>query len=364
MADSEILEQFLNPSPLLRSTLDMLEPEIMFIDTNYRIIFLNRAKRERYPEIEFDTICYEVFEAYGERCPHCVAHHAMQTGSIQKNPDYTSIALDGEIRHINISVGPVIDENGETIGAVETVYDVEELYQTDLQLAKLNKEYESVIYALSHDLRSPLVSIEGFLRKLEKKHVNPEDPNAAHCIDRIRVNVRMMNDFVKVLLDTSRITRGELDLQTVDLNELIGDVLAQFEERAEKQGAQLTTAGDFPTVDCDRVRILQAFSNLVGNALAHCEDKEDLKIEIGCNKDGVFWVRDNGPGILEEMQKKVFEPFSQGAAKDSHFGMGMNIVYKIIQKHGGDTWIDSKPGGGTCVFFTFKPKRKERPYRS
>jgi len=110
--------------------------------------------------------------------------------------------------------------------------------------------------------------------------------------------------------------------------------------------------------------VMQVYSNLVGNALVHCRNTPDLVIELGA-KDHVYWVKDNGPGIPPEFQEKIFDPFTQaGSARGfgangtgvQGFGMGMNIVFRIIQKHSGEIWIDSHPGKGTAIFFTFKPE--------
>jgi len=166
-----------------------------------------------------------------------------------------------------------------------------------------------------------------------------------------------MNDFVNVLLDTSRISRRQPELISVDMQDLVDKVVDQFAQRAEEQGATLLTVGDFPTIQCDRIRAFQVFSNLVSNALLHCSETENLVIEMGY-KNKVFWVRDNGPGIEQEFQDKVFEPFIQGASHSSgnHFGMGLNIVYKIIITHGGHIWVKSKPGEGTRFMFTLSPQ--------
>ncbi len=350
----------MDPPHLLKLALDLLDLEIMFVDRNFRILFMNRAKRDVYPQIPMGAgvTCYETMEHYGERCPHCVAYRAMESGEVQCDNHYTSVGLEGDIRHIRISALPVFDESRTVIGAIEAVYDITDLVDANRQLETLNKEYESVIYALSHDLRSPLVSIEGFVRKLEKNHLNMEDEKARHCVERIRSNVHMMNDFVMVLLDTSRISTGKLQMEPVDTDEVVNEVLSQFQEQVAVRKGLLTRQGTFPTIKSDRIRLMQVFNNLVGNALAHSGTQEGLEIEIGC--DGkVFWVRDNGPGMSEGFTKKAFEPFSQATnTQGDHFGMGMNIVYKIIQKHSGRTWIDSTPGVGTCIYFSLDPRHK------
>jgi signal transduction histidine kinase len=252
-------------------------------------------------------------------------------------------------------IAPLKLANSEVDGYIEVVDNVEALYQSHLQLEYLNREYESVIYALSHDLRSPLISIEGFLRKLQKNDQAAKDPALfEHCVTRIHANVETMNNLVNVLLDTSRIITGKLDLQEVDMEKFIKHIIEDSHIKAGENNAQITMQGKFGIEKCDKIRIQQVFLNLISNALKHCNDTENLKIEIG--SDGImYWVKDNGPGMAPEILEKLFEPFTQTTKTDPNsFGMGMNIVYKIIQKHEGDIWLESQEGKGTTVFFTLK----------
>ncbi len=221
------------------------------------------------------------------------------------------------------------------------------------ELERLNHEYENVIYALSHDLRSPLISIEGFLNKIEKHMGTPVEP-VAHSLDRIHANVKIMNQLVNVLLDTSRIITGILDLHETDMGKLAREAAEQFAAQAAAQGARIEVTGDFEIETCDRVRVQQVYANLIGNALKHCRQTEGLVIELGADKR-VYRVRDNGPGIPRDFQDVVFEPFTQGSKKlKESFGMGMNIVFRIMQKHGGEIWLETKESKGTTIFFAFK----------
>ncbi|MBN2736834.1 MAG: PAS domain-containing protein [Spirochaetales bacterium] len=355
-----VSEHFFNPPPLLSFILDSMAPGIMFIDTEYNILFMNKEKRDNNPHIKTGMKCYDVFEEYGMRCPFCVAARAMENKSLEQNKEYISIQKGVELPvHLSITVMPVLDEKGKVIGAVEIAYDVENLYQTNKRLERLNKEYEHVIYALSHDLRAPLVSIEGFLSKLErKKLVDIENPETIHCLDRIHVNVRMMNNLVKVLLDTSRIATGSLEIQENSMEEIIQMLINNFNSKAESQNAVLNFDFKQTHYRCDRIRLIQVFSNLINNCLEHCKLTENLVIHVGMD-DGVFWVKDNGPGIPEDFQEKAFEAFSQASRGGAdHFGMGMNIVYKIIQKHGGHVWIENNHFPGTLIKFTLRPSVK------
>jgi signal transduction histidine kinase len=166
----------------------------------------------------------------------------------------------------------------------------------------------------------------------------------------------MMNNLVKVLLDTSRIATGHLEIQQVDVLYLVNNLVGQYSSKIINAGAIVDICLDTKNARCDRIRALQVFTNLLENSLEHCRDKANLHIEIG-SKNNIFWVKDNGPGIPESFKERIFEAFTQAEVKNryNHFGMGMNIVHKIIQKHGGKVWVESSPGEGTAVYFSFIP---------
>jgi signal transduction histidine kinase len=358
MNECMIKDQFFNPSELLNTIMDSFDHGIMFIDREYNILFLNKEKRDNNPNISPGMKCFEVFEEYGMRCPFCIANKAMEEGIPQRNKDYISIQKGVEFPvHLNITVYPIKDEEGKVIGAVEIAYDVENIYQTNIRLERLNKEYEHVIYALSHDLRAPLVSIEGFVKKLTNNHIDRTNAEAMRCVERIHVNVHSMNNLVKVLLDKSRIATGKLEIQEVDMDYLVRALVSEILSAVSGKKVRFIIDMKTTTTRCDKIRVQQIFTNLIKNSIDHSKESKDLVIEIGSDKS-IFRVKDNGPGIPASFINKVYDAFTQGAESGSnheHFGMGMNIVYKIVEKHGGRTWIESEEGKGTTVFFTLQP---------
>ena len=341
----------------MRTIFNSLNARVMFIDNEYNIVYMNDQKIMKNPNVKIGMKCYNSFEEYGMRCPFCVANKAIETGKIQTNEDYVAIhkGIENPV-HLSITSLPVVDKTGENIGAIEIAYDTENLYQTNIRLERLNKEYEHVIYALSHDLRAPLVSIEGFLAKLVRNNcIDLSNETAEHCLERIHVNVKMMNDLVKVLLDTSRITTGSLEIQDVNIEYLANSVVEQLQAQFKKSNVKIEFNFGTKTYRCDKIRTQQVFHNLVENSLDHGKEVPNLKIEIG-SKMNTFWVADNGPGIPQNFKYHVFDAFSQSSKSGTgHFGMGMNIVYKIIEKHGGKIWIDSTEGKGTTIYFTLRP---------
>jgi signal transduction histidine kinase len=348
-------ELFLRQQPeLLADCLNLLPQEVVFIRRDYSIVWMNTSKKKQHPTLKTGMKCFQAL-GFGSPCDFCLAGQAEKIDAYIKNPVCIMTGRKkNKPRHINITIAALRSPQKQTEGFIEIIDNVEALYQSHNQLEYLNREYESVIYALSHDLRSPLISIEGFSRKLQKLGQTPDQETFEHCLRRIHANVEIMNNLVNVLLDTSRIITGKLDLQEVDMENLVTHLVEDIRIRAAEQHAQLRLEGSFPIELCDKIRVQQVFSNLIDNALKHGSSADNLEIEIGA--DGTkYWVKDNGPGMPPEMKDKVFEPFTQSTNTGSNsFGMGMNIVYKIIRKHNGEIWIESEEGKGTTVYFALK----------
>ena len=346
----DLPKSLLNKPSLLQKIFDLIQLESIIINKNHEIIWMNKEKNKNHPDIKIGDKCYKSF-GYASPCNFCLMAQAEELNKTIKNP-VCLVDDKKRDRHVNIQLSPIFEDTGEIFGFIEIIDNVENLYQANIRLEYLNKEYESVIYALSHDLRSPLVSIEGFLRKVLNGHIDTEDKVAMHCVKRIHANVETMNNLVKVLLDTSRIATGAMDIRNVGLNNLIESVVRQLHLNADEKHVKIKIVGEYGTVECDEIRIKQVYRNLIINALQHCSEEKELIIEIG-NDNGIYWVKDNGPGIPEKIKDKIFEPFFMGekVSKDS-FGMGMNIVYKIIEKHNGKIWIESVEHEGTAVYFT------------
>jgi signal transduction histidine kinase len=349
-------EYFYGKHPdLLKNCMDIFPQEVVFLSKDNSILWMNKSKKKQHPKLKVGMKCFQAFDQTSP-CDFCLAPQADKIASGIKNPVCIMTGRNkSKPRHMNITICPLKILETQAEGYIEIVDNVEALYQSYSQLELLNREYESVIYALSHDLRSPLISIEGFLRKLQKISLPADNqPTFEHCLKRIHSNVEVMNNLVNLLLDTSRIITGKFDLQEVDMEEFLKHIVEDFRMRIGEQNASIEIKGSFGTEKCDKIRVQQVYSNLIGNALKHGKNKLNLEIELG-TEGSIYWVKDNGPGMAPEIKEKVFESFTQGANTDqSSFGMGMNIVYKIIQKHGGEIWIESEEDKGTTVYFTLK----------
>jgi signal transduction histidine kinase len=237
---------------------------------------------------------------------------------------------------------------------------------------------EQVLAIVSHDLRSPLATILMGAGMLAQRDDGLEErrrgvPQTAKRIERAAQRmVRLIED----LLDFASIEAGSLaiKLERQDPGAMLDEAVASFESVAEGKGLTLTAQvqAGLPNVSCDRDRILQLFSNLVGNAtkVTNAGGQVTLGVEVR-GPELVFWVKDTGPGISAEDAKHLFERYwRSGEAKYRGTGLGLAIARGIAVAHGGRIWVKSKPGDGATFFFslpaaivpgTVRPPRRSAP---
>jgi len=278
----------------------------------------------------------------------------METGELARLPEHvapTAHVDHNGFRMVNdIAATPLWSASGNIIGCIELVRDVSETYHQKRRLKHLSDEYKKVAYVLSHDLLAPLISIQGFVRKLEKKLHEHLDEKSVHYIDRINSNVLFMDRLIKSMLDTSRIVNQDLQFKHTDMMALVQHVLQQFTTDVDAQHVQISVE-DLPDAHCDPVRVSQVYANLMSNALKFGRGVDPLVIRIGFS-DGTYFFEDNGPGVPLDLAEEIFKPFARGSAEIEGLGMGLSIVYEIIDKHQGTIALDTNYTGGARFCFT------------
>jgi len=243
-----------------------------------------------------------------------------------------------------------------------TVHDITERRQAEQAQERLSQrlqaqvnELEAFSYGIAHDLRSPLVSIEGFSRLLRDDMLNQDAERIQEDIRLLESGVRKMQDFLNHTLEYSR--AGQLIKRTrnVSFGKIVNEVITGFNGQISSIGATVSVAKTFPRVYADRTRIIQVLTNLTQNSIKYRDKTVPLKIEIGhflSDGEVVFFVRDNGLGIDASEAEKAFTLFYRGTADGEGSGIGLAIVKKIIEAHGGRIWVESQPGKGTTMCFT------------
>lgn len=234
----------------------------------------------------------------------------------------------------------------------------EHLAETIRELRRSNKELQDFAYVTAHDLKAPLRGIGTLTDWITSDYADKLDEQGREQLHLLKGRVSRMSELIDSILHYSEIGRTSKCLERVDLSTLVPEIIAQV---APPETIQITIEDALPTVVFERVRLIQVFQNLIGNAIKYM-DKPQGHIRVGCSEQEQSWrfhVTDNGPGIDEKYFGKIFEMFQTLARRDEleSTGIGLAVVKKIIELHGGEVWIESTVGEGSTFFFTL-PKQK------
>jgi signal transduction histidine kinase len=264
-----------------------------------------------------------------------------------------------------------VDDVGKLLN--DLVQRVEEaqgtLARSQKQLKAAQKEMDEYTYVISHDLKEPLRGIEAFSKFLVDDYRDKLDEEGRHRVDVIRNSALRMQRLINDLLKFSRLGQQKSPFIPVGLNTMLMHVRVNLQYALDAKKADLRV-DKLPTVMCDATAMTEVFHNLISNAIKY-NDKPHPVIEIGCAEranaqtgqaEYVVHVRDNGMGIKAEYFEKIFQLFQRLERDDEGTGIGLTIVKRVVEWHGGCIWVESDYGQGTTFSFTL-PKRelKETP---
>jgi len=227
-------------------------------------------------------------------------------------------------------------------------------------LEAANKELEAFSYSVSHDLRAPLRHVDGFSELLQKQASAALDDKSLHYLSTIKESANQMGTLIDDLLVFSKIGRAEMLFTTVNLDQLVQEVLQEI--KRDTEGRRIAwTIGPLRTVRGDRSMLRQVLVNLIGNAVKYTRQLEEARIEIGTATDAqenedeiVVFIRDNGVGFDMQYVHKLFSVF-QRLHSTSEFegtGVGLANVRRIIHRHGGRTWAQGSVDVGATFYFS------------
>ncbi|MEP7136850.1 MAG: PAS domain S-box protein [Chloroflexota bacterium] len=224
------------------------------------------------------------------------------------------------------------------------------------ELAAKNTELEQFTYTVSHDLKAPIITIKGFLGFLEKDVFEGKQEHIHKDVMRIDEAVDKMHRLLSELLELSRVGRMMNAPETIPFQDLVDAALENIHGRLEPLGITVLTQPNLPAVHGDRQRLTEVLQNLLDNAAKYMGDHSDPRIEIGQygedNGKPIFFVRDNGIGIAPEYHERIFGLFNQLDPKAEGTGIGLALVKRIVEVHGGRVWVESAEGEGATFYFT------------
>ncbi|MFC7238355.1 PAS domain-containing protein [Saliphagus sp. GCM10025317] len=289
-------------------------------------------------------------------------YQVLQGEEVTEPNIYEIDAFDGEHRIIMEHGKPVRDEYGNVSRAVVTLTDITERRAYQRKLKESNERLEQFAYAASHDLQEPLRMVTSYLQLLENRYGDAFDEDGEEFLEFAVDGAERMREMIDGLLEYSRVdTRGD-PFEPVDLNGVLEDVQEDLTVRIEESNAVIVT-DDLPRVNGDASQLRQLFQNLLSNAIEYRGD-EPPQIDVTAEQAGEHWVltvRDEGVGIDREDAERIFEVFQRLHTHEEHpgTGIGLALCERIVERHGGEIWVESEPNEGATFSFTLPAVRAE-----
>jgi PAS domain S-box-containing protein len=293
---------------------------------------------------------------------------ARQLRNVHTNRNYRK---DGSIIECEWYNSALLDSSGKLISVRSQVLDITERKQNKEQIEALNrhleqraqelesanKDLESFSYSVSHDLRAPLASISAVVRVLLADYGAQLPEEGQRYVNLIGSNTQQMDKLIQSLLDLSRLTRHTLRKHALNMRGLVQEALETLQKEAQSPDLTIEI-GDLPGAEADPVLLKQVWVNLIANALKFTRGCGNAQIGIACGPcegaDRAYYVRDNGVGFDMRQADKLFGVFQRLHSEEDYegTGVGLAIVARIINRHGGRVWAEGKVGEGATFYFT------------
>ncbi|MDN5205013.1 ATP-binding protein [Fulvivirgaceae bacterium BMA10] len=280
--------------------------------------------------------------------------------------------LEDKVWHFKNWIFPARDPKK---GLINIAFDITELREKELELYKKkniekitqeldrsNQELEQYAFVVSHDLRSPLNSLSALIEIIALKLDNNE---LQEDFDMIKGVIKRMNDLINGFLDYARLSNQKLEVEEIDCNQLIEDIKTDLIEAISNKHVRIEY-DDLPVIKANNAQIHQLFQNLIGNAVKFNSSKSPW-VRISADQqhqDWIFAIQDNGIGIEASNTEKIFKIHQRlsNGKKYNGTGIGLSTCKKIVENHGGEIWVNSKPGEGSIFYFTI-PISAQRKFK-
>ncbi|MGA2601795.1 MAG: PAS domain-containing protein [Bryobacteraceae bacterium] len=287
--------------------------------------------------------------------PELPVQMAASSGQAVRSYEFDVVYGDGTSITLMGDAVPLLDGCGRPRGSVGAFVDVSELKRVENELRRSNEDLQRFAYAASHDLQEPLRSIGAMSLMLD----NPEtglSQEGRECVSRIQTSVKQMQTLIKDLLEYSRYSGGaDIEMGPADCGALFQLAFTHLQSAVAESGAHIA-AEELPVVHGNDGALLRVFQNLLGNAIKYRSAKPP-EVRVWARPragEWVFAVEDNGIGIEMRYAERIFDAFRRLHSRDKieGSGIGLAIVKRIVERHGGRVWVESQPGKGSTFFFT------------
>lgn len=277
--------------------------------------------------------------------------------------EYRVLCGDGTVQYAVVDYQVIYNEQQEPVLAYGYHMDITQRKQAEMALAQrsqqlesANRELEAFAYTISHDLRAPLRAVQGYARVLAEDYAAQLSPEARQALDRISHSALRMSALIDDLLEFSRLGRQPLNRQWVQPNRILEQALSDLSPEYESRPVQFEIQ-ELPACQADPALLHLVFENLLSNALKYSRQRNPALIAVGSlkrNGQTVYFVRDNGIGFDMKYAEKIFGVFQRLHSDEEYEGTGIGLatVQRIVQRHGGEVWVEAQVDRGATFYFT------------
>lgn len=362
-------EALLNSERLYKAIVQTETELVCRFTTKGQLTFVNNAYcryfNKTYDDLVGTTLLPPIPEEDRNKIADLVATITPNNATV--NLDFR-IVLNQEVHWHNWSFCGIFDQHTGKLMSYQAVgrditrnkRNEQQLIKKTEELENANKEMESFSYSVSHDLRAPLRSIDGFSKIIAEDYAEVLDAEGKRLLGVISDNSKQMAELIDDLLAFSRVSRKEVQKTTFDMSELVQGIIHEFTCLGEHASCQIKVQ-PLNHVKSDMAMLKQLWANLISNALKFSKNSQPPIIEIGQEQvdgDDVYYIKDNGVGFDMRYAHKVFGVFQRLHRKEEFAGtgVGLAIVHRIVTKNKGKIWVESTPNQGTKFSFTLPPE--------
>jgi signal transduction histidine kinase len=351
--------------------IDNISEAVIILDPDRNICAANTKALEKFPAINGENPqnarCYELLFAAKDECINCPVKSA-----IRSKRNATNIITPIEGVFWLIKADPIF-EDGEVAYVIKRMEKISGRTDIEKKLSMLNKDLqrsnqdlEQFAYAVSHDLREPLRMIASYLQLLDMENHDKFSAESKEFMAIAFDGAKRMNALLDGLLQYSRVgARGKVPVEC-DCEEIIANATTNLMLQIDETNTKIKTSNLPKKMPADKSQLIQLFSNLISNSIKYARTGVAPEIEISCIEDASnlqFCLGDNGMGIEKQYFDKIFQVFQRlhGRNDIPGYGLGLSICKRIVERHGGEIWVESNEGQGTKFFFTIPKEAAAKP---